>query len=67
LTVTNYYYKPSTKHEKGIYQPPNIELGFKLGFGESVFVQRFTKKRRQDIKDIGVKSIFHRGTKLRRI
>jgi hypothetical protein len=22
LTVTNYYNKPSTKHEKGIYQPP---------------------------------------------
>jgi hypothetical protein len=30
LTITNNYYKPSTKHEKGIYQPPNIELGFKL-------------------------------------
>jgi hypothetical protein len=30
LTVTNYYYKPSTKHEKGHLSTFNIELGFKL-------------------------------------
>jgi hypothetical protein len=30
LTVTNYYYKPSTKHEKGHVSTSNIELGFKL-------------------------------------
>jgi hypothetical protein len=29
LTVTNYYYKPSTKHEKGHISTFNIELGFK--------------------------------------
>jgi hypothetical protein len=28
--VTNYYYKPSTKHEKGHISTSNIELGFKL-------------------------------------
>jgi hypothetical protein len=53
--------------KKGIYQPPNVELGYKLDFGEFVFVQGFTRKRRQDIMDVEVKSIFHRGTKLRRI
>jgi hypothetical protein len=57
--------------KKGIYQPPNIELEFKLTesicFGESMFLQGFIRKRRQDINDVGVKSIFHRGTKLRRI
>jgi hypothetical protein len=30
-----------------------------------MFLQRFIRKRRQDIKDIRVKSIFHRETKLR--
>jgi hypothetical protein len=30
LTVTNYYYKPPTKHEKGHISISNIELGFKL-------------------------------------
>jgi hypothetical protein len=57
--------------KKGIYQPPNIELGFKLTefhrFCESVFLQGFIRKRRQDIKDVGVKNIFYHGTKLRRI
>jgi hypothetical protein len=30
LTVTNYYYKLSTKHEKGHILTSNIELGFTL-------------------------------------
>jgi hypothetical protein len=52
--------------KKGIYQPPNVELGFKL-IEFHKFLQGFIRKKRQDIKDVGVKSIFNRGTKLRRI
>jgi hypothetical protein len=32
-----------------------------------VFLQGLIRKRRQDIKDVEVKSIFHHETKLRRI
>jgi hypothetical protein len=51
--------------KKGIYQPPNIVLGFKLiefhRFWWICVLQGFIRKRRQDIKDVGVKNIFHNG------
>jgi hypothetical protein len=71
LTVVNYKYKLSTKHEKRHISISNIELGVKLtefhNFSESVFLQGFIRKRGGDIKDVGLKSIFHHGTKLRMI
>jgi len=46
-------------------------IGVKLiefhGFGESLFMRGIIKKRIKDIKDIGLKCIFHCDTKLRRI
>jgi hypothetical protein len=31
-----------------------------------MFLQGFIRKRRQDIKDVGVKSIFHRETQVKK-
>jgi hypothetical protein len=36
-------------------------------FGKSLFHQGFIKKRKKDIKNVGLKSIFLHGTKLRRL
>jgi hypothetical protein len=65
------HFEPSTRYKKGHISTSNIELGFDLtnstGFGESVFLQGGIRKKRQDINDVGLKSIFHRETNLRRI
>jgi hypothetical protein len=71
LTAVIAHFKPSIKHEKGHISTSNIELGFELiefqRFYESVFLQEFIRKRRQYIKDVGLKSIFHYETNWRKI